>query len=353
MNDILQDPRRRNLAILGAAALIAMALAIGAIWQQSTLGEAAYEPTQFLPGFAKELRNAAHIRVTSKAGTFDVVFKPEKGWVVPQRGDFPASFDLVQRTLVGLAALQAIEPKTSRPEWFGRLGLETPPQGDGVLISVGNDKGTELASLIAGRAVDIGDPSGAVGLFVRHKGENQAWLARSVFEARPAIADWLDKTVMNLDISRVQEVSVEPQGGTPFTVARAKPDVPDFTVAPLPAGKTVTDPAAPGGIASASTGFGFDDVRPAREIDFTAATHVTTKTFDGLKVTVNVVHIGQDYWATLSAESVNADAAKEAAEINAHASGWAYKLPSFKGQLYMTTLDSLLKAPATPPAPAP
>jgi len=41
-------------------------------------------------------------------------------------------------------------------------------------------------------------------------------------------------------------------------------------------------------------------------------------------------------------------AAKEAAAINARASGWAYKLPAYKGQLFMTTLDNLLQ-----PAPAP
>jgi len=55
-----------------------------------------------------------------------------------------------------------------------------------------------------------------------------------------------------------------------------------------------------------------------------------------------------------SLDPAKADAVKEAAAINARASGWAYKLPAFKGQLFMTTLDSLLKAPPAPPAaPAP
>ena len=74
------------------------------------------------------------------------------------------------------------------------------------------------------------------------------------------------------------------------------------------------------------------------------------------EITVNVIRQGADYWASVSAQPSNpamADAAKEAKAINAHASGWAYKLPGFKGQLFMTTLDSLFAAPAAPTAPLP
>ena len=198
----------------------------------------------------------------------------------------------------------------------------------------------------------IGDPTGAVGLFVRRPNENQSWLARSVLDPRASLSDWLDKHVLDVDRSRIQEVDIDPAGGARFIVARAKPSDADFTLSPLPAGKSVADPSGPDGVAAAITGFGFDDVRSARSLDFSnpaTTARVITKTFDGLKVTTNVLKQGQDYWATVSAEPLDAnkpDAAKEAALINAHASGWAYKLPAYKGQLFMTTLDSLLNAPA-------
>ena len=351
------DPRRRNLAILGAAALVSLLLAVAAVWQQSTLGEPVYPSTEFFRGFAKDVRNAARIHIVSHAGAFDVVFKPEKGWVVPERNDYPASFDLVQRTLVGLAALQTIEPKTTRPDWFHYVSLETPPQGDGILIQVSDDKGHELAALIAGKSEDIGDPTGATGLFVRRVGENQTWLVRSVLDPRPNLADWLEKHVVDVDRARIQTVDIDPPGSASYSVARDKPSDPDFKLTPAPA--KPADPTVVDSVASALTGFGFDEVKPASSFDFNntqTTARVTTRTFDGLKVTVNVQRQGADYWATVSAEAMDptkADAAKEAAAINAHAAGWAYKLPAYKGQVFMTTLDSLLKAPtATPPAPA-
>ena len=353
----LSDPRRRNLAALAAAAFVAVLLALGALWQQSDFGEPASAQQEFFPGFASHVREAARIHIVSRAGgAFDVAFVPEKGWILPGHSDFPASFDLVRRTLVGLAAMQTIEPKTARAEWLHFVGLETPPAGDGIAITVSDDKGHMLASFIAGKSIDIGDPSGATGLFVRRPGETQSWLVRSVLDARASPADWIDKTVMNVDRARIQEVDVDPAGSAAFMVRRDKPSEPDFKLSPLPKGKTISDPTVPDGVAAAITGFGFDDVRPARDLDFgnaAATARVVTKTFDGLAVTVNVQRQGADYWAIVSAEAMapaKPDAAIEAASINAHASGWAYKLPAYKGQLFMTTLDSLLRAPAPPPA---
>ncbi|MEI9887862.1 MAG: DUF4340 domain-containing protein [Rhizomicrobium sp.] len=358
LKQIFADPRRRNLAVLAAAALVSLLLALGALWQEARYGAPAAAPEQFFPGFAGEVRNAARIHVSSKLGTFDVVISPEKGWVVPSRGNYRASYELVQRTLVGLAALQTIEPKTARADWLHFIGLETPPQGDAILITVSDDKGHELASLITGKSEDIGDSTGATGLFIRRPGENQSWLARSVLDPRGALSDWLDKKVVDIDRARIREVDVDPAGSPSYVVARAKPEDADFTLTPVPAGKTVADAAAPDGVAAAITGFSFDDVAPARDImdlsNPAAVARLVTKTFDGLKVTVNTQRRGADVWASVYAEADPAkpDAAKEAAAINARAAGWAYKLAPFKGQLFMTTLDSLLKAPE-PPAAAP
>ncbi len=47
--------------------------------------------------------------------------------MLPGRNDYPASYETVNKTLVGLAALQTIEPKTSRPDWLHYIGLDAPP----------------------------------------------------------------------------------------------------------------------------------------------------------------------------------------------------------------------------------
>jgi len=347
LKTFLGDPRRRKLAILAALAVASLLLAVLALDQRAAQVAPKYPLQVYLPGLAHELNQASHIHIVSKKyGAFDVAFVPMRGWVLPGRDGYPASFELVKRTLVGLAALETIEPKTARPEWFHYVGLDGPPKGDGVEIMLSDSKGHMLATLIAGKSEDIGDASGAVGLFVRKPGDAQSWLVQSSFEPRANPADWMDKQVLDVDRTRIQEVDVRPAAGPAYTVRRDKPSDADFALAPIPHGREVSDPSAPSGAATAIVGFSFDDTRPAGEIDFgTGASRTVTHTFDGLIVTVDVVKRGSDYWARLFADAVpgKADAAKEANEINAHAARWAYKLAAYKGAQLATPLESLLK----------
>jgi hypothetical protein len=347
LNTFLGDPRRRNLAILAALAVVGLLLATFALDQRADQVAPKYPPHEFLPGLAGELNQTAHIHIASKKfGAFDVSFVPMKGWVLPGRGNYPASFEQVKRTLVGLAALETIEPKTARPDWFHYVGLEAPPKGDGVEITLSDAKGRMLATLIAGKAEDIGDASGAIGLFVRKPGEAQSWLVQSVFEPRANPADWMDKQVMDVDRSRIQEVDVRPASGPTYTVRRDKPNDADFTLVPIPHGREVSDPSAPDGVAAAIVGFSFDDIAPAGEFDFAnGASRTVTHTFDGLIVTVDVIQKGPDYWAQVFADAMpgKPEAAKEANGINAHAARWAYKLAAYKGTQFATPLENLLK----------
>jgi len=140
--------------------------------------------------------------------------------------------------------------------------------------------------------------------------------------------------------------------GKSYEVRRDKPSDPDFTLAAMPPGRELANPSAPDNVAAALTGLTFDDVVPDKEIDFSNATRLVTKTFDGLSISTEVVHLGPAYWAKFDAATTNAnpDVGKEARTINAKVNGWAYKLADFKGAQLMTPLESLLKPPPGKPA---
>ncbi|MGH6870262.1 MAG: DUF4340 domain-containing protein [Rhizomicrobium sp.] len=355
MNPILNDPRRRNLAILALAAFASIALAILALNAEQREVAPRETPQSFFPNLASHIREIARIHVESKAGTFDVVLKPYKGWVIPQRNDYPASFETLKGTIVGFAALMTIEPKTARRDWLPKVGLGAPPKGDGTLIELRDDHNRVLAAMIVGKSVDIGDPNGSIGLFVRKPDSSQSWLVKSPVEFKSGASDWIEKNVMDVDRARIAEVDVDPAGGESYEARREKPSDADFAVADLPKGRELSDPGAADAVATAVAGFTFDDARPARDFDFGDAARHITKTFDGLSVTVQTIKQGDDYWATVAADSApgKALAAREAREIDARTDGWAYKLPAPEGQLFMTGLDSLLKplAAKTPPKP--
>lgn len=343
----LEDPRRKNLAIMGAIALVVVVWAVWSVVHQAAETAPRTVRERFFPDLVSQAKQISHIRIQSKNGVTDVVFKPERGWVVASHDDYPASFDAIKQTVIGLASLTTIEEKTARPDWFRYVDLSAPDKGGtGSEITISDDKGHVLAALIAGKTVDIGDASGATGLFVRRPDEDQSWLARSVFEPKNSPSDWLDKQVMSIDRSRIAEADVDPLSGPSFVVRRLKPTDADFQLVDAPKGREVSYAGAPDGVGAALVDFSFDDVKPAKSFDFSDAAHsarIITKTFDGLSVAINVIQQDKVYWTTVSAEGANADAQKEARAINAHASGWAYKLPDYKGVQFTATLESMLK----------
>lgn len=353
---LTQDPRRRNLAGLAIVAIVLVILAVLALVRQDREVAPHYTPRPFLPGLASEVRDIAHIHVASKAGSVDLQFKPDRGWVVASHDDYPAAFDHVRQTVVGLAALETIEPKTARADWLHYLDLDPPPKGDGTEITLADGQGRTLAGIIAGKTEEIGDPSGAVGLFVRRANSNQSWLVRSVFQPKTDTAEWLDKQIMDVELSRIQEVDVNPMTGPSYEVRRDKPTVANLNLVDIPKGRELAYAGATDGVAGTITGFTFDDVRPAKDFDFSDghAARVVAKTFDGLTVTVQTLQQGHDYWASVFAEGAagKPEAQRQARTIDARTSGWAYKLPAYKGQQLMTALESLLKPPPTKSAPA-
>lgn len=344
---LTHDPRRRNLVVLAFIAAVMVVLASLALVHQSRESEPHYTAHPFLTGLASEVRDVARIRLVSKSGTVDVAFKPDRGWIVASHDDYPASFEKVHETLVGLAAMQTIEPKTSRPDWLHYLDLDAPPKGDGIEITLQDGQGRTLASVITGKTEEIGDPSGAVGLFVRRANAKQSWLVRSVFTPKTSPVEWLDRQVVDVDTSKIQQADINPLAGPFYELRRDKPSDPDLKLVNLPQGREISYPGAADGIAGAISNFTFDDVKPAREFDFSDghAARMVARTFDGLIVTVQAIKQGQDFWATVSAEAAPGKAAaqRQARTIDSRASGWAYKLPPYKGQQIMTTLESLLK----------
>lgn len=337
--------RNRNLAALAGLTLVVILLAFFALHHRETMVAPKYEAKTFLPNLARALNagEVTHIRLVSQKASFSIDFVPTKGWVLPGHDNYPASFEVVKQTLVALAGLETIEPKTDNPELYSYVGLEAPPKGDGVAVTLSGEKGKVLAALIIGKSEPRGDDS--IGLFVRKRGEKQSWLVKSPSEIKTMPADWMDKAVVAIDRSRVASVNIEPASGPAYTISRSTPSAESFSVSPLPKGRELVYAGAGDSAATALSDFGFDDIKPVQSIDFAGAAHMTVHTFDGLTVAVDIATQGADHWVRLAASSEPGKraAAKEALAINAHATGWAFKLPTYKASLFAAPLESLLK----------
>ena len=350
----MSDFRRRNLTILGAAAAVSVLLAGAALYEEAQTSKTTFKPGEFLPGFAQQVKDSARIHVASQAGSFDVAYSPAKGWVLPAKGNYPADFNQVRRTLLGLAALETIEPKTARPDWLGALGLDMPPKGNGLEIVVSDAGGHQLAAVITGASAQLETGEGGTGLFVRHPNDNQSYLARAVYVPHGNLSDWVDTNVMSVDSARVNSVTITPFAGAPYTVSRAHSSDTDFKLdGPPPPKDLAANTSQINLIPQIVSGFGFTDVKPASELDFSKPAHLAAHTFDNQNIRMDAVQVKDAVWVKISAEpdpGTPTAQKQEAGMINARAGNWAYELATERGQFFSMKRDSLFtKAQAGQP----
>ena len=342
----MRDFRRRNLIILGGLALLSVALAAITLTVRARQTEAHFTPGEFLPGFAAHVRDAARIHIVSHDGAFDVVYSPAKGWVLPARGDYPADFEQVRHTLIGLAALETVEPKTARADWLPYIGLETPPKGNGTAVTVSDKNDHVLAALIFGNSADLSNAQGSTGLFVRHPGETQSYLARAVFTIHGNLQDWLETGAMNIEPSRLNTVTITPPSGPAFTIEREHPSDQQYKLdGPPPPKGMAANSATINLVPQLITNFAFVDVQPAGLVDFSKPVRLLAHTFDGQNIRIDAVTVKDAVWIRISAEADKGTPTmqrQEAGMINAHAAQWAYKLSADKGQLLTMTRDGLM-----------
>jgi hypothetical protein len=341
------EARRRTLVILGSAALLFAALAGVVLYQRAAEGQARYTPVTFLPDFAAKAKDAARIEIVGHEGRFVVALTPQ-GWVLPERGNYPADFNEVRQTLITLAQLTTIAPKTNRPDWLHYLALDTPPKGLGTDLVVKDAGGTVLTHLVFGNVEELGGTAGTA-IFVRRPGEMQSYLAKAVFPLHGAVANWISRGVFDMPPGRLQEVVVTPASGPGFAVGRARPT--DNVTMTRPQGGT-PDFQIINELGFAIAAFTITDVRPDTAIDFKGASQIAAHGFDGLAINLTVVQLGTDIWAQVSAAAApGAPAAivQEAAAVNARVHGWAFRLPPEKGAVLLTTLQRLMTPPASKP----
>ena len=345
--------RFRMLLVLGGIALLFAVLAGAALMRQAQELAPKFTAQPMFPGLAARADRIVEIGITNKSGGFHIRLVKDKGWVVAERNSFPADANAVKAMVAGMANLEAVEPKTSRADWLDLLGLGAPDKGgEATRISLADASGKPIADLLVGHTQETADAEGRNDLYVRRTGENQAWRARGFLSAKPAIGDWLDKNVMDVTRDRIATTSVTPAVGPNYAVVRTAKDQPDFQLLDLPKGRELAYGGVADTVASAIVGFTFDDVAAASDVDFAKATALTSRTFDGLIVNVKVAAKGGAQWASVSAQAATNEKMAEAKAINARTVGWAFKLPQFKADMFLSTRDSLLKPPPGA-APAP
>ena len=109
--------------------------------------------------------------------------------------------------LTALTELRLMEPRTSDPTQFSRLGVEDPsaPDSNSNLLRVLDSGKKLIVELIVGHRRVRTQGNVPEEVYVRRPGENQTWLAEGSLQVDADPQLWLDRDIMNIDHSRIAD----------------------------------------------------------------------------------------------------------------------------------------------------
>jgi Domain of unknown function (DUF4340) len=356
------------------ALVVVGALAVAGGWYFGTAekpaGERTYSAGRLMfPDLAPRLQEAARIEITHQDKTTTLARNGD-AWGLADRGGYAVQAAKLRGMLTALTELRLVEPRTTDPAQFGRLGLEDPngKAGTSNLLRVLDASGKPIVALIVGHRRVRTQGNVPEQVYVRRPDDNQTWLAEGSLQVDADPQQWLDRDIMNIDHARIATVAVT-HGDEALEFARdgAKlvlrspaehPPLDDYKVDDIDRGLELLT---------------FQDVQTDKDAVGDKVGQSVYTTGDGLAVTVTVFKGEKDIWARFLAapapghesadkaagdkaagDKAAGDKAKdEAARLNARLAGWTYQLGAWKQKALMPSLDELKSSPPAAPSAEP
>lgn len=368
--------------------LIVTAVLVGLAWKvsQDKAPQTEVARGPLYPGLLEQLNDVS--RLALKSASHEVVLEGRgETWKVASQDGFPAIVANVKRAILQVASVVLVEPKTTRPESYARIGVEDvkDDKAGGILIEASGADGKPLFSLIVGKTRGVTGEQH----YVRRVGEAQAWLVGGTLNLEADPIRWLEAGIVDIDTARVRQLSLSAPGEPMLVIRKDTPKDNFFALAEVPAGFEAKSRATVSAIGALLLDLRFNDVMAAEKVaGLTPVRTAEVQTFDGVVVTIEQFDVDGRVWSrfafrhdpALAMESAapaaaGDDAAKDAAvpaptaetgaaepgadedskaketpveevaRLSAATSGWVYVLPDYKQRMIGKKLADLIQKP--------
>ena len=318
-----------GLAATGAATTLSAILAHAMRRTPPTAAQA--QPA--MPDLIRWFNLAGRIEIRTADISFSIE-RTDQGWVVVPKGRYPARDGLPRQVLLALSELELVEPRTAKPEFYGRIGVEgaDAPESRSMDIVIVSSGGAVLGDLIIGKQRQVG--VGALpGTYVRRSGDDQAWLAAGRLEIPDHPAEWLERRLVELPAARIRDVVISTPGRPALSMRREDPSAPFALTDPPPDDRRVDRPNRLLAAAGALQALDLLDVRADSGVMLAFdGRQASYSTFDGMLVAARGVVDPQspgETWVRLDATMIPpADdmVMDEAARLQGRFSGRIFRL---------------------------
>ncbi len=281
---------RKQFLILVIVLVVLGGAGLALVWQDIAAYRAsgARIGAKLLPDL--KIADVAELRLQDAKQQVTLV-RQEKGWVVKERGGYPASFQDISDFLIKLVELKVTQSEQVGASLLPRVELAEPgsKEGAGTLIEMKDGAGKPLARLIVGKRVLKKDPMNPLPAAKDGVPAGRYVLPPNAKDSVVVVSDplnsvsaspgrWLGKDFFKAD--RIRTLAVGPEGAAPhWKIARAE----EWGQWKFATGGGTLNPGAAVGATNKLGSLGFDDVAVNAKAEATDKPVVAVaETFDNL-----------------------------------------------------------------------
>lgn len=323
-----------SFAALAVVTVVALIVAIASYGAQNRWSQPKVSGAPLFPGLAAQSAGIARIEL-SQSGKALALARDKEGWVLADRGGYPAKLDAVRALLVKVAQAELVEGKTRNKERYGLLELEdaTAKDAKSRLLRLTDDKGGVIAETIVGKKRFDAFGASKGGTYVRKPGDEQTWLSNADLDVSVSVRDWVQTSLLDLAAAKIAKLTVDIPGEEPLVIARDAADINKHALTAIPEGKKLKEGAGIDGIVRGAGSIDLEDVRkPTAGGSITVAGIAKIEADGGLVVTLKLRKDGEDHWLSLESSGGEGDTKKIAEEVTRKAQGWEFKINPGKAQ---------------------
>lgn len=330
-----------NLKTFGILSVITVLLIFLALQMSSKQPTSSDAPMTYLyPDLLSKINDVTEISITEKQQTLNLSNHAGQ-WQLQQKANYPADNNKINQLLANVAQMQTIEAKTKNPTLYDKLGVTDADK----IITLKQKDGSVLADLIIGNNRTAKGDSTQHQVYVRKRDDAQTWLVSGQIDLAHKAVDWLERTLLDLNETRVQSVVFNTNADETLTISKENKEAKDYQLADLAEGEELSSDFVLKTTASLLSNLQFDDVIPVAELSFKDKENATFTTFDGLQVKVFLADKEERTYMKLVTASTAETSAEEAQTLQDKLSPWAYAIAQYKLDSFNKVRADFIKQP--------
>lgn len=323
---------KKGILILGLVTV----LIGGILWVQDVANRQSISSapsTLFLPELKDKVASLEKMVITT--GDKDLrtihLMRAGEAWQVVEKDHYFADTKKIRNFLVRLTDATLIEPKTTRQEYYEKIGVQEPNAKGGIKVELlGQHAKSITPSILIGHFIQTGN-----GTYVRKTNEAKSWLVSGDLVPETQGMDWVDKEILNVSADAIQKITIQAPKQPVIVLTKNKSEDLHFQLNGIDKNVSVAQDKIDA-LGNALRYLHFIEVRKTQETDFTNpnVTQLEYQLFDGSTIKAKLVAINDKNLLLLN---VNANH-----PLQTKIEGWVYTLPVYKASNMVNTLDQLI-----------